>query len=1011
MCCLPWPSTARMCSTALNSIIWNSLCRYPGMTSRTPATSQGCPNPGCTRFCGSSKCPPRAGRSRAAVMAPRRALSVRRQFLIRCLFVLCALACLTAASTAWAAKETWAPKQVLLLNSYHVGYRWNVKLLEGMHDVLNRSDIPLRLRYEFMDAKHYASDAFVGELRSLYRQKYGDIDFDVIIASDNDAFNFLRRYRDEIFPGAPVVFCGVNNFQPSWLDDFPKVTGIGEYFDLEGTMELALDLVPSAKHMVVVGGVDTSSRMNHQMVVDLMPRFEDRVDFIDLYGLNPDELAERLQNVPEDSVLLYLAYYLTPNGTRLTVQESISFIAEQSGLPMFSAWSYTLLDGMVGGKMLMAEEQGRMAAELAMRILHGEPVEDIPVISSAPTHYMFDYNMLRKYGIGLDKLPEDSVILNLDQSFFERHQLLVLAVLAFIIYQSVFIVGLLLNNRRRRRAEAGLRRKEAQLEIQLELSRMTAVPLDEFLDHALARIVTHMASRAGFLYLALHQTGEVHAVALVAGKIRHARNDEVHALIDQSVVNSLQQQGPAHGEGDVGGLWKNLTGTVRNHAVVSEGLEGRASLLMAVADRPQGFRDATVQDLSLYCREILRLTRLRLDEALRSQLEDQLLHSQKLEALGTFTGSIAHDFNNILESIASCCELALDEIPAQLATPRSDLLQALRSSRRGKTLIRRLLDFSRREPSRTQPVSLSQLAEECLDMIQPLLPAGISADAHIEETPLVMGDPDKLALAIINLLTNSIRAMGEYGKLQLRVAYRAEGASGHGVEDEAGHVVLEVRDSGCGMPQDVLDHIFEPFFTTRPKGEGTGLGLSVVDGIVRSHNGAISVESAPGQGTAFTMQLPPASSSELEGQPRAAEDLPAGGDEYLMVVDDDYDVGRVLARKLERLGYAVTLAGSGAEALEHYGDGGLISLVITDYDMPEMNGMEFARALQQITPGLPVVMISGHDIEAIQENTGEMLAAGVRAVMHKPVDHNRLARSIRALLDNTLPDPGDTSSR
>ncbi len=924
----------------------------------------------------------------------RRILSIPRTVLSLAVLLLALL----PAGQAWPQDKT-EPKHVLLLNSYHLGYLWNVGLLEGLHDVLNRSEIPLRLRYEFMDAKHYTSDAFVGELRSLYRQKYGNAHFDVIIASDNDAFNFLRRYRDELFPGTPVVFCGVNNFQKSWLKNFTRVTGVGEHFDLKGTMELALRLVPTAKHMVVVGGVDTSSRMNHQVVVDLMPQFRDRVDFIDLYGLDPDELAARLREAPRDSVLLYLAYYLTPNGSRMTVQDSIDFVYQNSGLPMFSAWSYLLEDGMVGGKMLRAEEQGRTAARLAMRILRGERVEDIPVLENAPTYYMFDYPMLKHFGIGLEELPEDSIVLHLDQNLFERNRTLVLGVGAFILYQSGFIIWLLISNRRRKRAEARLRHEEAQLELLLEFSHMAAVPLAEVLEHALPKIVEHMAARAGLLFLRLRQSDEVHVLLWEAGSLRHVRNSDAGTLVDLKELDALAELDVAPIDDPPASLWMGLKEPVRNQIAASRVLDEHASLVLAVADRQEAFGEEEHRDISLFCHDLLRLVRQRLEDARRQELENQLLHSQKLEALGTLTSSIAHDFNNILASIASCCELALDEIPTHLPNPRGDVRQALKSSQRGKTLIRRLLDFSRREPSRVRPMSLSRLARENLDMIRPLLPADIRVEADIRKTSTVLGDPDKLSLVIMNLLTNAIQAMQGRGTLGV-----------HAADDPAGDgVLLEVRDDGCGMPADVVERIFDPFFTTRPKGKGTGLGLSVVDGIIRSHNGTISVESAPGQGTCFNVRLPSSAHAELSDQVEGDETLPMGGDEHLLVVDDDRDVARGLKRNLERLGYAVTLAGSGSEALTAYGDGGLFSLVLTDYDMPGMSGLELADALHTVTPDLPVILVTGFDSRNIPADKAALLAAGIRSVVRKPADLHMLARGIRALLDDSLPDPDSVS--
>lgn len=749
---------------------------------------------------------------------------------------------------------------VLLLNSYHPGYSWNVSLLAGMHQVLDKSELPLRIRYEYMDAKHYPTDAIVGQLRDLYRQKYANIRFDVIIASDNDAFHFARRYRDELFPGAAVVFCGVNGFTPDWLRGFGNVTGTNESFDIPGTIALALRLHPNARNLIMVGGVDTTSRINRELVREIMPQRFPHIRLLDYGGLNIGDLREKLRDVPRDSVVLYLSYCLTPDDTRMSVQESIALVARLTGLPMYSAWAYQLTEGMVGGKMLRAEDQGSTAAEMALRILRGEKADNMPVRMDSPTYYMFDAAMLKKFGIPTAALPPDSILLNEDTSLFGRYRVVVFSALAFMAYQSLLIVWLLMSVRRRKRAEEQLRR----------------------------------------------------------------------------------------------------------------------------------------------------------DQALRLQLEEQLFHAQKLEAIDTFAGGITHDFNNILESIACCCELALDEVPPRSAVAE-DVRQALRAAQRGKALSRRLLDFSRRTPAHVRPVSLSRLVEECLDMVRPLLPSGVELRPRIEDTPPVMADADQLTQVIMNLCINAGQAMREQAAAgaanprpavlrvdvdclpSITTSGAATGATPVSTEDSLRQIRLRISDTGGGIAPEVLPRIFDPFFTTRSKGTGTGLGLAVAQGIVHRHHGVIQAANAPEGGAVFTVLLPQAP----EGTVIAVEDeetCPRGGEEPLLLVDDSADVARPLARRLERLGYAVTVASSAEEALEREQELSACALLITDYDMPGMNGVELARRMREQLPHLPVLLFTGMEREHLPEDA-VLRQAGIHTVLQKPVDLNKLARLIRTLLD------------
>lgn len=742
---------------------------------------------------------------------------------------------------------------VLLLNSYHPGYSWNVSLLAGMHQVLDKGELPLRIRYEYMDAKHYATGAIVGQLRDLYRQKYANIRFNVIIASDNDAFHFAQRYRDELFPGAAVVFCGVNGYGENSLRQFKNVTGTAESFDIPGTIELALRLHPTARNLIVVGGVDTTSQINRELVREIMAQRFSHIRLLDYGGLNVKDLGEKLRDVPRNSVVLYLSYCLTPDDTRMSVQESIALVARLTNLPMYSAWAYQLTEGMVGGKMLRAEDQGSTAAEIALRILRGEKADDIPVQMESPTYYMFDAAMLKKFGIARSSLPPDSILINEDTTLFGRYRLVVLLALGFMIYQSLMIVWLLMSVRRRKRAEEQLRR----------------------------------------------------------------------------------------------------------------------------------------------------------DQALRLQLEEQLFHSQKLEAIDTFAGGIAHDFSNILESISCCCELVLEEVPPQ-STEAGDVRQALRAAQRGKALSRRLLDFSRRTPTHVLPVSLACLVEECLEMVRPLLPSNVELSSHIQQTPLIMADADQLTQVVMNLCINAGQAMREQGAAHggdedslpaavLRVEVESLPAPD---ADSQGQVQLRVSDTGCGIAPEALPRIFDPFFTTRPKGAGTGLGLAVAQGIVHRHNGSIQAANGPHGGAVFTVLFPEAVAGTVAVPEEYAAPL-CGGEEHLLLADDSMDVARPLARRLERLGYVVTVASCATEALERQEKLGTCALLLTDYDMPDMNGVELARRMRQHIPHLPVLLFTGMEREALPEDA-VLRQVGIHTVLQKPVEFTRLARLIRTLLDAPL---------
>ena len=360
-------------------------------------------------------------------------------------------------------------KEVLLLNSYHPGYAWNVELLRGMMKVFDRADIPLHLRYEYMDAKFDTTDAFVKELRQLYSQKYRNIRFNVVIASDDDAFHLARRYRDELFPGAAVVFCGVNAFSLHYLKDLKGFTGTAEVSDMEGTLRIALKLHPGTKHVALVGGIDRASRSNVTKAKSILQERFPEQQVLDFSGLDMEDVREKLRSAPRNTIVLYISYFLTPDGTRLSPTESIQVVGE-AGLPMYSAWTYQLRDGIIGGQMLRGDDQGEIAARIAMRILHGEHADDIPVLTTSKTYAMFDGHQLDHFGVDRSLLPPRSIVLNEEQSVFQQYRGVIILTLLFIAYQTCVIFWLMSSIRRRKKAEASWQREQhARREAEVQL--------------------------------------------------------------------------------------------------------------------------------------------------------------------------------------------------------------------------------------------------------------------------------------------------------------------------------------------------------------------------------------------------------------------------------------------------------------------------------------------------------------------------------------------------------------
>ncbi|MCK4413395.1 MAG: PAS domain S-box protein [Candidatus Eisenbacteria sp.] len=413
-------------------------------------------------------------------------------------------------------------------------------------------------------------------------------------------------------------------------------------------------------------------------------------------------------------------------------------------------------------------------------------------------------------------------------------------------------------------------------------------------------------------------------------------------------------------------------------------------------DRISGWRDNYVYKLP--SGEIVAVYE---DVTERRRLQDQLHQAQKMEAIGTLAGGIAHDFNNILYAIKGYTQLAVDEVPGPSETHRS-LTEVIKATDRGAELVRRLLSFGRREEETRRPLRLQETIVEIRPLLRGMLPTTIEIRQAIDEAcGPVLADPVQIGQILMNLATNASQAMREKGgTLEIRLdAVQIPPADPGTTADlpPGAYARLSVRDSGVGMDGDTRGRIFDPYFTTRRGGDGTGLGLSTVGGIVRSHRGAIEVTSAPGEGALFEIFLPickPLAGAKSSDE--TDERIPRGN-ERILVVDDEEMIVDFVRRALERLGYEVLAFTDSTAALRAFrADPQLCDLVITDQTMPGTPGDALAKEMLAIRRDLPIILTTGYN-DRIDDARAQAL--GIRAFRAKPVAFADLARTLRALLD------------
>ena len=398
--------------------------------------------------------------------------------------------------------------------------------------------------------------------------------------------------------------------------------------------------------------------------------------------------------------------------------------------------------------------------------------------------------------------------------------------------------------------------------------------------------------------------------------------------------------------------------------------------------------------------QIINYAALSRDVTEEIRLESQLRQAQKLEAIGTLAGGIAHDFNNMLAIIMGNAELVLDDLE-HMEGPRRNLEHILKAAKRGRDLVKQVLMFSRKTGHGQKHLALTPLLGETWKFLRSSLPTTIEMHADLRAgADSVLADPAEMQQILMNLATNSAYAMRESGgdlTMGLSTVFFGPADPLPVVDMLPGsYVVLTVSDTGVGMTDAVRRRIFEPFFTTRRAGEGTGMGLAVVYGIVKAHGGAINVESTPGEGTSFGVYLPlTVVSAPGEG---AGDAQPfRGGHERILFVDDEEMLASAGRMMLERLGYEVTAVTSSMEAWRLFlGDPKRFDLVITDQTMPGMTGAMLAEKILRVRKDMPIILYTGHS-DTISPEKAQSL--GIRAFSMKPVVRGELARTVRRVLD------------
>jgi len=367
-----------------------------------------------------------------------------------------------------AASDAAVGRRVLVLHSYYRGYKWADDEHRGVTSVLEPVLGVENVFVEYMDTKRFWEPRHIAQLPDVYARKYADHRIDLVVAADDRALEFLVAHRDEVFPGVPVVFCGVNYFREEKLRGKAGFTGVSEDADLGASLDTALALHPDTRRIFVVNDDTETGLVVRARLAELGPSWK-RVPLEPLDGLSMPRILERLRSLPPRSLVFYTFFSRDADGRVFGYDESIRLVAQESNAPVYGAWDFNLGLGLVGGKLTSGFDQGETAGKIALRVLRGEKPESIPVVRDLPGRYLFDDVALERWRIPLASLPKGSTVINLPESAFTRYRTAILAGAGALILLGVLNAILALNISRRKLAEEALRKHQERLEETIRL--------------------------------------------------------------------------------------------------------------------------------------------------------------------------------------------------------------------------------------------------------------------------------------------------------------------------------------------------------------------------------------------------------------------------------------------------------------------------------------------------------------------------------------------------------------
>ena len=670
---------------------------------------------------------------------------------------------------------------------------------------------------EYLDLMRFPAVRYGDDIARYLHARYGTRKPDVLIALANTTLQFVLDHRDELFPGVPIVFAGVDHREVEGKEMPSDVTGLWMAWDYQRTLELALQLQPEIHEVVCVSGTGAEEQPWNDEASKVLGRFASQFRTRWLDKLPLQAVLDEVARLPLDSVVLYIPMQRDGDGQAVSPFKVARELAEASRVPVYGLSRPQLQQGIIGGALLDFSEIGQKTATLALRVLAGEksPLLSAPDLATNPL--LINWRALKKWRVSQSRIPAEATVLYREPSLWEQHPRLILATAAVVGLQSLLIVGLIVQRSRLKRAEGSLRDSEGRMSLAAEAANLSMWVWDVVRDEV------WMTEKGRALF------GLVPDKPLDYAALGAHVHPEDRAARDAAIRRALETQGEY---------------AMEYRALLPDGgvrwIAGRGRVEF------EGGKPLRMRGVSL---DITERRQVEL-EAARQRMD--LAHASRLTIVGELTASITHEISQPLGAIlsnAETAEILLESKQPQLGEVQRILADIRKDDLRASEIIRRMRELLRKRELELKPLDLNAVTSDVLRLVDgETHRRGVEIEKQFADNlPFVRGDAIHLQQVLLNLILNGMEAMSESSESNRRLTMRT-------AYDGKSNAEVTVEDSGPGIPTDRLPLLFDSFFTT--KTHGMGLGLSIVRSIVEAHGGRIWAENNSSGGACFRFTLP-----------------------------------------------------------------------------------------------------------------------------------------------------------